>query len=430
MKKMIAKNEKEVKMPSKGNKKTVEPLSEDDIAEIEKMVAVVEAPLDRTIRDLKGSYDQEEIDPHPDFQRNPGIWNDEQASRLIESLILKIPIPRVYTAEILPTEQKKYVDEVVDGQQRLTTVFNFIDGVFRLKGLTHAPKLNGLSFDILPAIYRERILKTPFNIIRISSTSYPETKLLMFENLNRGSVALNKQEVRAVTFHGPIINFVRELTDNTVTFNEFMKASGLKNDREIPEELVAEALAFHVLRPDAYKTKEQFINLFYSTYKNYPADCSEFQEWHDAFTEACLTIMRAFGTRPFVHLNVDKSKRAKHFAESVFTAYMYGFMDIKDHQLARKHADDIYRATCNLYKNDDYVQSVTGSTPIRHGSTQDPVLVKRRLEMFKDSLRKECKIITPRLSEDEIATLHQKDDDKREEKHKRELEEAEASRDN
>lgn len=410
-------------------------ITDDEIKEIENMAVITESPLDRSVRDLKNAYERGEFDPHPDFQRNPGVWKIEQKTRLIESILLKVKLPRIYMSEVrnpvTTPKGQRFKDEIIDGQQRITTIFDFINNQFSLNGLNRAIKLEGARFKDLPEIFQNRILDTTLNVIRITRDSNPETKYFMFENLNRGSVSLNKQEFRESYYHSPLVMFVRNLAADVGHFKQFVESGGFTKpivNRKKPEELIAKALAFHVLRVDAYKDKEQFINLFYETYKDpvkYHLDCPEFKQWHDSFSEACLTINRIFGTRPFCIQGQTENKFGKKFNEAIYDAYMYGFLDIKDFKMARQHSDDIYKATCTLYKNIDFLNAVTiGAFDDRSGrrfikSTTDPVKIKRRLEMFKDLLKQACREIRPRLSDEERDRLHQ-----------RELDELEAKRDN
>ena len=96
-----------------------------------------------SIFELKRKYDKDRICIDPDFQRNL-VWTNKQKSELIESVIMQIPLPLIYLAE---NEDGKLV--VVDGRQRLTTFFQFLDNEFRLKDLKILPQINGMNFNEL-----------------------------------------------------------------------------------------------------------------------------------------------------------------------------------------------------------------------------------------------------------------------------------------
>ena len=96
-----------------------------------------------SIFELKRKYDKKRICIDPDFQRN-FVWSNKQKSELIESVIMQIPLPLIYLAE---NEDGTLV--VVDGRQRLTTFFQFLDNKFRLRDLKILPQINGMNFEDL-----------------------------------------------------------------------------------------------------------------------------------------------------------------------------------------------------------------------------------------------------------------------------------------
>ncbi len=104
---------------------------------------------------------ENEIDLAPDFQRKAGIWSNQAQSRLIESLLIRIPLPAFY---VDATDDERWV--VVDGLQRLTTLKRFIvDQSLKLTGLEFLP-LDGKSYEELPRSYQRRILETQIHSLR------------------------------------------------------------------------------------------------------------------------------------------------------------------------------------------------------------------------------------------------------------------------
>jgi len=151
----------------------------------------------RRVRDLNSDYTNQELDPRPSFQRGY-VWDLAKASRLIESVLLNVPLPLIYTAE----EADNTKEVVIDGQQRLLTLFGYIKGEFprngrpfRLKHLKILSDLNGKLFNELDDPYRTKILRYDMTIIKIGSSSDPNVKFEIFERLNSGSVSLNPQEL-------------------------------------------------------------------------------------------------------------------------------------------------------------------------------------------------------------------------------------------
>jgi hypothetical protein len=402
---------------------------------MDKKVVTIEE--DRRVSDLKAARDRKELETHPHFQRNPGIWRLDKKSLLIESILANIPIPQIYIAEAF-VEETRTVDEVVDGQQRLTTIFDFMDGVFALKGLQiYEDVLEGRKFDGLPLPLQERISRCTLHLVKIMRTSDPDVKYAMFMRLNHGSVSLNKQEFRECYYYSPLVELIRELAE-TPYFKDFMNEAIPEKTRirRKPEELVAEALAFHVLPDDVYKQKSGFIDVFYSIYKapKYTLDCPEFKKWHDDFTETCLTIRKIFGRYPFRNL-VDKDgcKIPKKFSEAIYRIYMTIFMEINNHKLARRHADDFLQVIKEkLYKNKEFLLTISATTndgDLGLRSTSDIYKIRKGLDIFRDFVKNSCKEIIPRLADEELELLKQQELDNQEKTKQRNLAEWEAKKD-
>ena len=136
----------------------------------------------------------------------------ELKSRLIESVLLEIPIPPLYFGR-LPGGKL----EVIDGQQRLTTLVKFVNNEFSLQRLTRMPSLNGLKFHELSTDYQEKITDTPIRTVEIDAGGNTDLRYEIFERLNRGSMVLNEQELR---------NCVIEETSMTFLLNWKKIASG------------------------------------------------------------------------------------------------------------------------------------------------------------------------------------------------------------
>jgi len=153
------------------------------------------------IRDLidKG----EVMNLRPEYQRRLR-WSNLQKSRLIESLLLNIPIPPVFLYE---SDAARY--EVMDGQQRLNTVREFIGGGFALAGLQVLKPLNGLRYLRCPPRIKRALDRATLSAIVLLLESEPAGDLSMsdirrfiFDRLNTGGTKLNQQEIRNAIYPG------------------------------------------------------------------------------------------------------------------------------------------------------------------------------------------------------------------------------------
>ena len=140
----------------------------------------------------------------PEYQRRHR-WDQERKSRLMESLIMNVPIPPIFLYEY---DYSKY--EVMDGLQRLTAIHEFYRNRFELTGLVEWPELNGRSYETLPSKVREGIDRRYLSsVILLKETAHSEEdalrlKQLVFERINSGGVRLSPQESRNALFDGPL----------------------------------------------------------------------------------------------------------------------------------------------------------------------------------------------------------------------------------
>ena len=164
-----------------------------------------------SIFELKRKYDKDRICIDPDFQRNL-VWTNKQKSELIESVIMQIPLPLIYLAE---NEDGKLV--VVDGRQRLTTFFQFLDNEFRLKDLKILPQINGMNFNELEEshLYSRYVTIIEDTQLVVQIIKYPtkdRVRFDIFDRVNRGGTPLNKQEIRNALYQGNATKLLDELS--------------------------------------------------------------------------------------------------------------------------------------------------------------------------------------------------------------------------
>ena len=164
---------------------------------------------DWTIQTLRLTVEGGNLTLQPKFQREY-VWSlkPELPSRLIKSLLLQIPIPPIYFYN--DTENDNTL-EVIDGQQRLTTLIDFISNKFALRKLNRMPSLNQKFFKDLPKPLQNTIRNTAIRTITINAHRNSDLRYEVFERLNRGSMALNEQELRNCVYRGPFNDLLAEL---------------------------------------------------------------------------------------------------------------------------------------------------------------------------------------------------------------------------
>lgn len=182
--------------------------------------SVVVYSRDWTVDTIRNQIEQGNIDLNPKFQRR-NAWNDEKRSRLIESLIIGVPIPEIVLAED-PNKRKSFI--VIDGKQRLLTIMGFFQPDFRywtrprLTGIKARNALKGLSYEDLSSKpeyiddHRE-FMNSDIRCTVISNYNGNDVLYDIFYRLNTGSVPLSTQELRQVLNRGAFADALLEYTN-------------------------------------------------------------------------------------------------------------------------------------------------------------------------------------------------------------------------
>lgn len=192
------------------------------------------------------------INLQPDFQRRWGIWSIRRQSRLIESLLLRIPLPTFYAAE---DENEDW--EVVDGIQRLSTIARFIkpellgQNGFELEGLEYLHEFEGRRYDHLTARLQRRLRETELVVHLIRHGTPVDVKFNIFARINTGGMALTAQELR----HAIIPGLARKVLADLAQSEEFKQATAysVRDARMDDRELVLRFIAFTLTSFDNYQ---------------------------------------------------------------------------------------------------------------------------------------------------------------------------------
>lgn len=192
------------------------------------------------------------VDLQPDFQRQAGIWRAMAKSRLIESLLLRIPLPTFYAAE---GDEEEWA--MVDGIQRLTTIAQFIEPEaiqrepLRLVNLEYLGKeYDGKTFDDLPGRLQTRLRETELIVHLIRRGTPEEVKFNIFARINTGGLPLSRQELRHALIPGKGREILREWADSDV----FRSATGdsVRSERMVDREMILRFIAFRLTSPYDY----------------------------------------------------------------------------------------------------------------------------------------------------------------------------------
>jgi hypothetical protein len=361
--------------------------SEDNTNNLEVPVdkrAIYTDPADAEIESLYSRHKRGKLIVQPDFQRD-FVWDRKRASRLIESALLGIPIPIVYISE--EPDNKEYV---IDGQQRLTSFFSFIDGKFpagadfKLTGLQVFAELNGKSYGDLKDTLQDNIRYFKLRTVTFKRGSDENLKFEIFERLNSGAVPLNDQELRNCIYRGPYNDLVHELSSDPDF--KFLLDIFVPDKRRRDVELV---LRFCALYHRTYLKYKPPMKAFLNKEASERKDLSETdrEALRKAFKNACGIARTIFGKHAFKRFYRGSSQspngrwEAKKFNASLYDVVMCTFADL-DRNKATANADSIREALIYLMtENDEFIGSIELST----SSIQ---AVCRRFDLWRTELDK------------------------------------------
>lgn len=211
--------------------------SEDDLSKVSFKDAVV-TNTDWTIESINLQMDKGTIDLQPSFQRR-GAWDQTRKSRLIESIIVGMPVPNIALAE-RKDHRGRFI--VIDGKQRLLAIQEFIRGDYKLRGLDLREDLNSKTFETLETSDRESFENSTLRATLIKNWRDENFLWAAFYRLNVGSLPLSPQELRKALIGGTLIDAIEDYLQNS---SAFQKIFGVGLDKRMRDsELVLRFLAF------------------------------------------------------------------------------------------------------------------------------------------------------------------------------------------
>jgi len=230
----------------------------------------------------------------PNFQRSY-VWNINQASRFIESLILGLPVPGIFLSK--ESETQKLL--VIDGQQRLKTLQFFYDGIFNgkeftLKGVQK--NLEGKTYKTLDAEDRIRLDDSILHatIVKQDEPSDDESSIYhIFERLNTGGTLLQPQEIRACIYHGEFNELLNELSN----YKSWKAIYGATSKRLKDQELILRFLALYFNYNNYKKPLKEFLNKYMAANRHLNKQSEK--EIKDVFFKTIDFIADAIGKRAF-----------------------------------------------------------------------------------------------------------------------------------
>src|SRR5450830_1653137 len=218
---------------------------------------------------------------------------------------------------------------VIDGQQRLTAIYNFFSGSYALQSLEVLSELNGSYYKDLPPFLIRRLEERTICCLRIDSTVYTQVKFDIFERLNSGSVKLEAQELRNATCRGPFKDLIKELAKNPI----FAEVANLDPDSTLIKKMEDEELVlrfFAVSHDNGYlEYKGQFKKFLTNKMVEFnKLDAATLKDMKDSFIRTMKLVKEHFGSKPFAKYKKPDGQDfvlMSSFNAAVFDAIAFAF---------------------------------------------------------------------------------------------------------
>lgn len=315
---------------------------------------------DYPLSTLREMVDDGDIIPNPDYQRDY-VYNDKQASKLVESVLMGIPIPTIY---LCLEEGNSY--SVIDGQQRITSLVRYLKNLFTLSGLQELNELNGMYFKDLPKDIQKKLKSSSLSTITLLKQS-SELKYEIFARLNQGAVKLTPQELRNCIYRGTFNNMLDDIAASNPHLNNLFHD---KNNRKSYQERILRFFAlsnYHDYQSSMLKT----MNSFMERHQNDGED--EIKAAKNKFNSTIDIIKQVLGDNAFMAFDRSKGTIYEKFSGSVYDSIIIPFSFFDKHSLIA-NADKIREAILKVKREDETYRDDT------YAATGSKTRVIRRIE--------------------------------------------------
>ncbi|MBA8904174.1 DUF262 domain-containing protein [Phyllobacterium sp. P30BS-XVII] len=323
--------------------------------------------------------DHGEVDLAPEFQRRARVWPIQRKSQLIESLLLRIPLPVFYVSA---GETDDWA--VVDGLQRITTIYDYLKGGFSLQGLEYLTTLEGKLFQDLDRSMKRRIEETELVINVIQPGTPEEVMINIFKRINTGGLPLNGQEIRNALNKGPVREYLKSLASDPT----FISATdnSIKDNRMAAQEMALRFLAFSIVSWQDYKVNDLDAFLNEAMRKLNTMSESDREKLRNSFQSVMVASRLIFNDlafrKPRFNNDGTVSTKRNQISKPLFEAWSLGLASLKPVDLERAiiERQQVVRGFHELMLNDsDFVTSISYSTGV-------PGRVSKRFKAIEELL--------------------------------------------
>lgn len=311
-----------------------------------------------TLGQLVDKMEHGEIRFDTPYQRKDNLWDVDKQSRLIESILLRLPLPVFYFDE---ADEISQTWNVIDGLQRCSVFRNYIvDKNMKLSGLEFLTEYNDFSYESLPRELQRRIIQTPLTIYVVENGTPDEVKYNIFKRINTGGLILTPQEIRHAMNQGKADDYIAMLAQKS----SFKKATCyiIPTDRMEDQDFVTRFVAFYLLGEEAYQPDlDSFMTKGMAAIRKQTDE--ELGIMTDGFERAMQLAWRIFGNDAFRKRYNDEDRR-RPLNKTLFEVLSVCFARLTDEQCGELNynADEFKRRFRDLNWNDKFIYAITSGT--------------------------------------------------------------------
>jgi hypothetical protein len=321
-----------------------------------KQIKITNEP--NTVFGLVQRMKYDNIDLNTEFQRKGNLWSAPVQSRLIESLLLRFPLPAFYFDA---TDDDKWL--IVDGLQRLWSLKNFIiDEEYPLQlqelEILKSDDFVGKTYKGLNQNFKRRILETPVTTYLIQPGTPKEVKYNVFRRINTSGLTLNPQEIRHALNQGQATDYLRDITEN----REFKKYLRVRDKRMQDRELVLRHLAYILKSYNDYeKPMATFLDKRMEELNKLTK--SKLNDLEESLLKSLEISKKIFGKDIFSRSIVEEKRKMLNIALfEVWSSLIAKLNDRQQEKLLRNKNMLVAGFKKTLNKDIDFVKSISSAT--------------------------------------------------------------------
>jgi len=304
------------------------------------------------------------------------VWDYGKKSRLIESILLRIPLPIIYVAE---DENNRL--SVIDGQQRLWSIIKYMRNDYALKGLNVLTNLKNKKFLHLDGSYQRLFRSSTMRFIEIKKESDPSIRFQLFERLNKGAMSLNAQEIRNCAYRGAFNDKLKELE----VYCDWFKLMRLNecDKRMRDRELILRFFALYDRYNHYRGSMKVFLDKEMEEQQN--AQSERLKQYEALFKKVTRMALSVLGDKAFERfVQGNKEDPNGHFEGKInyalFDAIMFCFAQYEERDIIPR-GEAIFEALIELMTNNEcFIYAITQNTSQKN-------TLRTRISIFENELR-------------------------------------------